>query len=55
MIKETGLAVVLLLVFSGPAHAYIDPGTGTFLVQILAAFFLARCFICAASENFLRA
>ena len=30
-------AVLILLVSAGPAHAYIDPGAGTFLLQILAA------------------
>jgi hypothetical protein len=32
------LAVLILLSVTAPAHAYIDPGTGSFLVQgIIAA------------------
>ena len=29
--------VLLALATTGPAHAYLDPGTGTFILQILAA------------------
>jgi hypothetical protein len=34
-------AVVLLIVFSTPAKAYIDPGSGSYMLQILLAGFLA--------------
>ena len=30
-----GFMLILLLVFARPAQAYIDPGTGSFLLQIL--------------------
>ena len=30
-------ALLMLLVFTGSAHAYVDPGSGAFLLQILAA------------------
>jgi hypothetical protein len=30
-------AFLMLLMFTGPAHAYVDPGSGIFLLQILAA------------------
>ncbi len=30
-------AVLILIVSTGPAHAYLDPGAGSFLLQILAA------------------
>ncbi len=30
-------AVLILIVSAGPAHAYVDPGAGSFLLQILAA------------------
>jgi len=30
-------AFLMLLVFTGPAYAYVDPGSGLFLLQILAA------------------
>ena len=37
-------AVLILLVSAGPAHAYIDPGAGTFLLQILAAICVGGLF-----------
>ena len=37
-------AVLILLVSAGPAHAYIDPGAGTFLLQILAAIAVGGLF-----------
>ena len=30
-------AILMLLMFTGPAYAYVDPGSGVFLLQILAA------------------
>ena len=30
-------AALLLLLFPGEAHAYIDPGTGSLILQLLAA------------------
>jgi len=30
-------AFALAIVATGPAYAYLDPGTGTFILQILAA------------------
>ena len=30
-------AILILIVSAGPAHAYVDPGAGAFLLQILAA------------------
>lgn len=36
--------VLLLTVTSLPAHAYIDPGSGSYLIQILAALFLGSLF-----------
>ena len=30
-----GFMLILLLVFARPAYGYIDPGTGSFLLQIL--------------------
>ena len=30
-------AFLMLLMFTGPAYAYVDPGSGVFLLQILAA------------------
>ncbi len=36
-----GLALICLLVCSPPAHAYLDPGTGAYLAQILVGGLLA--------------
>lgn len=36
--------VVLLLISSAPAHAYIDPGSGSYLFQIALAGILAIAF-----------
>ena len=33
--------VVLLIVFSAPAHAYIDAGSGSYMLQLTLASFLA--------------
>lgn len=35
------LVIVLLSAYSGAAHAYIDPGSGSFMLQILMATLLA--------------
>jgi hypothetical protein len=31
------VALAVLVVFSAPAYAYIDPGTGSYLLQLLVA------------------
>ncbi len=38
-----------LAVLSRPAHAYIDPGTGSYMLQLLLAGALAAAFILRAS------
>lgn len=35
---------ILFLLFSKPAHAYLDPGTGSYLFQILIAGLLGSLF-----------
>jgi hypothetical protein len=35
------LAVACMIALIAPAHAYLDPGTGSFLLQMLVAGFLA--------------
>ena len=52
IIERTMLAVGLLLILSAPAHAYIDPGSGTFLVQILAALFFGALFYLRRIRDF---
>ena len=34
------ISAVVALTFPAPAHAYLDPGTGSFLIQILVAFLI---------------
>lgn len=34
-------AFLLFLIFTPHAHAYLDPGTGSYVLQIVAAVFLA--------------
>ena len=38
------LAVVLLFTFAGEANAYIDPGTGSYIIQVVIAGTLATLF-----------
>lgn len=38
------LASALLLIPASAAHAYIDPGTGSYILQIALAFFLGALF-----------
>lgn len=39
------LLVTYLIVFCQPVHAYVDPGTGSLFVQILAAGLFASLFV----------
>ncbi len=38
------IAIVLLIVFSAPAHAYVDPGSGSYMLQMSLAGLLAVVF-----------
>jgi hypothetical protein len=38
------VAALLVLLMTGTAHAYIDPGTGSYLLQILIASLLGAAF-----------
>jgi hypothetical protein len=49
MIKKTKIKLILFVallpfIFLKPAHAYIDPGTGSYLFQLLAAGGLGSLF-----------
>lgn len=35
---------VVCIICTGPVHAYIDPGTGSYLLQVLAAGLFAAVF-----------
>ena len=37
--------VALLLIATGSANAYVDPGTGSYLLQVLVASLLASLFV----------
>lgn len=37
-------AAIILLLFSGRADAYIDPGSGSYMLQLIAASFFAVLF-----------
>ncbi len=41
---SVGLLVCLFSVLDRPAHAYLDPGTGTYLLQLAAAALFAGLF-----------
>lgn len=41
---SVGLLVCLFSVLDQPAHAYLDPGTGTYLLQLAAAALFAGLF-----------
>ncbi|MFI5265307.1 MAG: hypothetical protein ACHQT7_01020 [Candidatus Levyibacteriota bacterium] len=34
-----------LVLVPAPAHAYLDPGTGSYILQVLAAVFFAGLFV----------
>lgn len=36
---------IIILLFPQPAYAYLDPGTGSYLLQIIAAGFFATLFL----------
>ena len=38
------VAALLIIVMTGAAHAYVDPGTGSYLLQILIAGLLGAAF-----------
>lgn len=37
LIRQVALAAALVVVGAGPAQAYIDPGTGSMLLQVIGA------------------
>lgn len=39
------LVGILFTIFTKPAHAYLDPGTGSFLLQVIVGGFLGGVFI----------
>ncbi len=41
MLKSTTLAMCALIIMTSQAHAYIDPGVGSILLQSLVAFIAA--------------
>ena len=45
------LVFLLNIMFTSTAHAYLDPTTGSYIVQILMAFFLGVLFILKTFRN----
>jgi len=44
-LMKISLGIILLfLVFTGTAYAYLDPGTGSYILQVLLEFLLAIFF-----------
>lgn len=41
----TGIVVLYLCVFTAPAYAYLDPGTGSFLFQLLVGAVVGGIFV----------
>jgi hypothetical protein len=39
------ILIILLFVLAKPAQAYLDPGTGSYIIQIVIAFVLSSLFI----------
>ncbi len=46
-----GLGIAFL--FPGNAHAYIDPGSGAFVLQMLLAAFFGLCFYVGKTRNWI--
>lgn len=44
LIKTVSFLVLFNLVVTDTAYAYLDPGIGSYILQILMAFFLAALF-----------
>lgn len=42
---SAALLAALFLVFPGEAHAYLDPGTGSYITQMLFASFMGALFM----------
>ncbi len=38
------VAAILVVASTGPAHAYIDPGSGSFVLQVLGMFLVGALF-----------
>jgi len=47
--SNIALLTLLLLTFAVPAHAYVDPNTGSFVIQLMVAGFVGALF---ALKNF---
>lgn len=45
--KKIAVFSISILLFPGVAHAYVDPGTGAYLLQLLIALFGAVAFYAA--------
>ena len=46
-----GCALFVLIVCARRAYGYIDPGTGSYVLQVVAASFLAAGFVIKAAQK----
>lgn len=46
--------ILLLLIFYENAHAYLDAGTGSYIIQILVAFFVGGVFALKLTWGYFR-
>ncbi|MBT7953701.1 MAG: hypothetical protein HN731_00795 [Rhodospirillaceae bacterium] len=47
-------SVLLFITSSGPAYAYVDPGSGAFMLQILAALGVGLLFYFRRFKDFIK-
>ncbi len=47
------LVLVMVFLLPGNAYAYIDPGSGAFVLQMLLAAFFGRCFYVGKTRNWI--
>lgn len=45
LLEALAVTPAIVVFFSGPSHAYIDPGTGSFVVQAAIAGLLGAAFV----------
>ena len=43
--RQTALLTLLLTALAGPAHAYLDPGTGSYIFQMAVAALVSVAFL----------
>ncbi|NVM20240.1 MAG: hypothetical protein HWN68_00485 [Desulfobacterales bacterium] len=49
LIRSLVLAALLALIFASETYAYIDPGTGSYIIQLVIAAFFGGLFVLKVS------